>query len=403
MAVSLFDYQMKAVEQLRNGSVLVGGVGSGKSRTALGYFFRLHGGSFEPNYRPMTEPRDLYIITTARKRDTLEWDSELSIYLLSREPSASAYKNRVVVDSWNNIGKYISVEGSFFIFDEQRVVGNGAWVDAFKKIAKKNHWILLSATPGDTWLDYAPLFIANGFYRNITEFKRLHVVYNQYSKYPKVDHYINIDRLIKCRQAILVLMENKKKTVAKHETIKVNYDVDKYNFVKEHRYDIYNDCPCKTISILCQVLRKVVNSDPSRGEAVLMYNEIHPKLIIFYNYDYELEALQKLARDNGIIFSEWNGHRHEEIPKADRWLYLVQYTAGAEGWNCIETDSMLFYSDTYSYKASQQAAGRIDRLTTPFEELYYAHLRSSSSIDNAIRNCLAKKQNFNERSFIEKG
>ena len=403
MAVSLFDYQMKAVEKLRNGSVLVGGVGTGKSRTALGYFFALHGGKFEPDYHPMKEPvRDLYIITTARKRDTLEWDSELTVYLMSRDPSVSAYKNKVVVDSWNNIGKYINVEGAFFIFDEQRVVGSGAWVDAFKKIARKNHWILLSATPGDTWLDYAPLFIANGFYKNITEFKRLHVVWNQYTKYPKVDHYINVDRLIACRKAILVAMESKKKTVAKHEIIKVEYDRDLYSEVKENKFDIFNDKPCQSISVLCSVLRRIINTDPSRADAVREYNRIHPKLIIFYNYDYELEILRTLAEDHNVPFAEWNGHRHEEIPKADRWFYLVQYTAGAEGWNCIETDSILFYSETYSYKASQQAAGRIDRLTTPFTELYYGHLRSSASIDVAIANCLAKKKNFNERNFVER-
>lgn len=401
MAVQLFDHQLKAVNNLRNGSVLVGGVGSGKSRTALGYFFIQNGGKLNP-YAEMRKPvMDLYIITTAKKRDTLEWEQELAVYSMSTNAEVNQYKNRIVIDSWNNIKKYENVVGAFFIFDEQRVVGSGAWVKSFLKIAKVNRWILLSATPGDTWIDYAPLFIANGFYKNITEFRRRHVVYSRYAKFPKIERYVDVDRLIECRRRILVIMEFKKQATKKREIIRVDYDRELYEFALKKHWNVFTEEPCQTPSVMCHVLRKIVNRDPSRAEHVLLYFEQHPKLIVFYNYDYELEILRTLCKEHSILFGECNGHKHDNVPTGDAWMYLVQYNSGSEGWNCITTNSILFYSDTYSYRMMVQASGRIDRLNTPYSELYYAYLRSSSSIDVAIANCLSRKKKFNEKSFLE--
>lgn len=400
MEASVYEHQEQAISKLHNGSILVGGVGSGKSRTSLGYFFKLHGGNFYPEYKPMKEPvMDLYIITTARKRDTREWEQELLVYLMSTNPEINHYKNRVVVDSWNRIQNYISVENAFFIFDEQRVVGKGSWVKSFLKIAKRNQWILLSATPGDTWSDYAPVFIANGFYKNLTEFYRRHAVFNRFTKYPKIDHYVECGLLAKHRDEILVRMNFERPTIPHHEIIKVEYDRELYSYALEKRWNVFKDEPCQDAGSLCGVLRKIVNSDQSRLWVLLDIYQKHKKAIVFYNYDYELELLRIFGKENNIIFAEWNGHCHEPIPKADAWLYYVQYSAGAEGWNCIETDCTVFYSQTYSYKASIQAAGRIDRMNTPFKELYFYHFRSPASIDNAIANCLRNKQNFNEKAF----
>lgn len=403
MSVSLYEHQLDAVSKLKNGSILVGGVGSGKSRTSLGYYFKTYGGSFEPNYKDMNEPLpDLYIITTARKRDTMEWEQELAVYLLSTNKEVNHYNNMVVVDSWNNIKKYEKVEGAFFIFDEQRVVGTGQWAKTFIKIARRNKWILLSATPGDTWSDYAPVFIANGFYKNFTEFRNRHIVWSRYAKFPKVDHYVECGLLEKHRKDILVYMKFKRQTIQHHELVKVDYNKDLYNQIKKKRWNVFEDHPCQDAAELCAVMRKVVNSDLSRIDEVLRVIRKHEKVIVFYNYNYELDILRRELEKAGVPFSEWNGQKHEPILKTDSWAYLVQYGAGAEGWNCIETNCILFYSDTYSFKMSTQAAGRIDRMTTPFHDLYYYHLRSSSSIDIAIAKCLDMKKNFNEKAFVEK-
>ena len=404
MSVSVYEHQQSAIDRLHNGCVLVGGVGSGKSRTSLGYFFKLHGGKFDPAYKPMTEPvKDLYIITTARKRDTFEWDDELRVYLMSTVPENNLYKNKVVIDSWNNIQKYQKVTNAFFIFDEQRVVGRGTWVKAFIEIARHNQWILLSATPGDTWSDYAPVFIANGFYKNRSEFERRHCVYSRFTKYPKIDHYVDCGTLSRFRDSILVYMNFERPTIPHHEIIKVEYDKELYSSVVKTKWNIYKDMPCQDVASLCAVLRKIVNSDPSRLWVLHDIYEKHGKVIVFYNYDYELELLRDFCKLNNIIFSEWNGHEHQPIPKTDRWFYLVQYAAGAEGWNCIETDCTVFYSQNYSYKMMTQAAGRIDRMNTPFKELYFYHFRSPAPIDNAIANCLRNKKNFNEQNFIKFG
>ena len=401
--IKLYDYQSNALRNMHDGCVLCGGVGSGKSRTSLAYYFTEMGGQLDPYKKMHGTPKDLYIITTAKKRDSLEWEEELSWFLLSTKPELSdPYKNTVVVDSWNNIKKYENIENAFFIFDEQRVVGYGVWSKTFIKIAKHNRWILLSATPGDTWEDYIPVFIANGFYQNKTEFDREHCVYSRYSKYPKVERYIGLKRLERLRSQILVDMDFSRKTIAHHENIWCEYDKYNYKRVRKDRWDIYENKPIRQISGLCYILRRVVNSDASRQIALLEIFEKHPKMIIFYNFDYELDVLKNLYYGNDVEIAEWNGHKHQPVPDGKSWVYLVQYTAGAEGWNCITTNTIVFYSQTYSWRSLEQACGRIDRLNTPYTDLYYYHFKSRSDIDLSIARALKQKKNFNERRYVSK-
>ena len=399
--VSLYDYQIEAIHNMRNGCILCGGVGSGKSRTSLAYYYLQQGGVLDSKkYVPMKKPKDLYIITTARKRDTLEWEAEMVPFLMSTDPEVNRYKNKVVVDSWNNIKKYAEVKGAFFIFDEQRVVGSGAWVKAFIKISKANDWILLSATPGDTWTDYIPVFVANGFYRNRTEFSQEHIIYKRFSKFPQVDRYINTGRLIRLRNKILVDMDFKRPTIAHHEDVTVSYDVKTYKEVSKTRWDIFKNEPIENASMLCYVWRRIVNEDRSRQEAVIELVKKHPRSIIFYNFDYERDILMALPYGEEVEIAEWSGHAHQPIPESAKWVYLVQYTAGCEGWNCIKTDTIIFYSQNYSYKVMQQASGRIDRLNTPYKDLYYYHLKSKAAIDLAIGRALKEKKKFNETRFV---
>lgn len=403
--MKLRDYQDEALDKMKNGCILNGGVGSGKSITSISYYYIQNGGSRTflngGKYAKMKSPKDLYIITTARKRDTLEWEGELAPFLLSVHPEVSSYKNKVVVDSWNNIKKYKEIKGAFFIFDEQRVVGSGEWVKSFLKITKANEWILLSATPGDTWSDYIPVFIANGFYKNKTEFLREHAVFARYSKFPKVEKWIGENRLNRFRRMILVDMKFKRPTIQHHEHVFVEYDTTSYKDVMKRRWDIYKDEPIVNAGGLCYTLRRLVNSDKTRSEKLLDIYKKHPKMIVFYNFDYELDILKKLKYGKNVTVAEWNGHKHEPTPTTNKWVYLVQYTAGAEGWNCITTDTIVFYSQNYSYKIMHQSAGRIDRMNTPFEDLYYYHLKTRSSIDLAITRALNSKKKFNEKSFAK--
>lgn len=403
--MKLRDYQLEAISNMKTGCILNGGVGSGKSLTSLSYYYLQNGGSETfltgGKYKRMKKPKDLYIITTARKRDTMEWEGELAPFLLSVNSDMSDYKNKVIVDSWNNIKKYKEVKGSFFIFDEQRVVGSGEWVKSFLKIAKSNDWILLSATPGDTWSDYIPVFIANGFYKNKTEFLREHAVFARFSKFPKVEKWIGTGKLNRYRRSILVDMNFKRKTVQHHEDIYVDYDKVTYKDVMKRRWDIWKDEPITNAGGLCYALRRIVNSDQSRALKLLEIFEDHPKMIVFYNFDYELDILKNLYYGENVTVAEWNGHKHEPTPRKGKWVYLVQYTAGAEGWNCITTDTIVFYSQNYSYKIMHQSAGRIDRMNTPFTDLYYYHLKTKSSIDIAIARALHDKKKFNENSFAK--
>lgn len=405
MGIGLYDYQLDAVERLKRGSILCGGVGSGKSRTSLAYYWKCCGGDIYSNeYKSLTlTPIDLYIITTARKRDSKEWESELAPFHLSPYEGVGEYNSKVVIDSWNNIAKYANVKNSFFIFDEQRVVGWGKWSKTFIQIASKNHWILLSATPGDTWMDYIPVFVANGFYRNKSDFTQRHVVWSRFSKYPKVNKFLDTGILTKHRNDILVDMSFSRKTVSHHIDIPVEYDRQMYKLIYKQRWNPFTDEPVKQASELCYTLRHVVNSDPSRILSVLEIIEKAPRVIIFYNFDYELEELRNIQYGSDTRVAEWNGHKHQMVPDCNRWVYLVQYAAGSEAWNCITTNTIIFYSQNYSYKVMQQASGRIDRANTPYKDLYYYHLKSSAPIDIAIARAIKEKKMFNESRFIEKG
>lgn len=386
--VTLHPHQEKAVGEMHNGCILWGGVGTGKSITAVAYYMR------------QEAPKDVYVITTAKKRDSLDWETEFVKFGVGTDRGATI-AGVLTIDSWNNIGKYRDVEGAFFIFDEQRVVGSGIWSNVFIKIAKRNRWVMLSATPGDTWLDYIPVFVANGHYRNRTEFKREHVTYAPYTKFPKVDGYRGVGRLVRLRNQVLVEMPYLRHTVRHNEEVLVDYNEDLFRKVLYDRWHVYENRPLRDAAELFLVMRKVVNSDPSRLEAVKTLMQKHPRLIVFYSFDYELEALRKLSvLYAGVAVAEWNGHKHQGIPKTNKWVYLVQYVAGAEGWNCTETDAMVFYSQTYSYKNYHQAHGRIDRLNTPYLELYYYSLLSNSIIDLAVRRALKSKRSFNEMSYM---
>lgn len=397
----LYDYQMDAVKRMHNGCILCGSVGSGKSRTGLFYYFKENGGWIDRSgYVPMKKPQNLIIITTAKKRDSLEWLGELSYFLLYPDRNGkTGYGNTIIVDSWNNLPKYQDVEDSFFLLDEQRLVSYGAWTKSFLKIAKKNNWILLSATPADTYSDYLPVFLANGFYKNKTEFNSEHVVYSRYTRYPKIDKYVNTKRLDRLVDRTLVIMDYTHDIIKHHEDVYCTYDISKYRDVIRNRWDIYNECPIQDAGGLCRVLRRVVNSDESRQVKLLEILEKHPRAIIFYNHNFERDILLNLAYGEGVEVAEWNGHKHQPVPDGDKWVYICQYTSACEGWECIKTNCIIFFSQTYSYKVLTQAAGRVDRLNTPYDELFYYHLKSRSGIDLAISKALNNKKKFNERKF----
>ena len=379
--IELYPHQQEAVSKLKNGSILVGDVGSGKSATAIAYYILNH--SDVP----------LYIITTAKKRDSKDWNKELR--------NQDIKDSEVIIDSWNSISKYKEVKDSFFIFDEQRVVGYGAWTKAFLKIAKSNYWILLSATPGDKYPDYMPVLIANGFYRNKTEFEREHYIYDRYCRnYPKVVGYLDESRLNRQIRSITVKMKDQRQTKRFNIKCTLDYDKELYKIVWKNRWNPYGNEPIDETGKLFVLLRRVVNSDKSRLDKLEELLRKHERVIIFYNFNFELEMMRERLTKLGVPYSEWNGQKHEEILKKDRWAYLVQYIAGAEGWNCVETDTIIFYSQTYSYRSREQAAGRIDRMNTKYTNLYYYHFVSMAPIDVAISRALKDKRNFNENTFL---
>ena len=376
--IELYPYQRKAVDMLHNGSVLCGKVGSGKSLTGLFYYMENH----------IDKP--LYIITVAKKRNDREWHRDFEALGIDG-----------VVDSWNNIEKYTDVKDAFFIFDEQRAIGYGKWGMAFIHIARKNNWIMLTATPGDVWMDWMCIFIANNFYRNKTDFVDQHVEYNPYSKFPQIRRYHKTDKLERFRKYLAVPMQDFRTTKLHRKYINADFDKDLYKSVVKTRFNPYTEEPIMNASEFTQVLRRIINTSERRRIHAKQEIMTRDKVIVFYNYTYELDILKEICRELDRAYYQWNGQKHEAIPDAETWVYLVQYTAGAEGWNCITTDTILFYSLNYSYRIMEQSEGRINRVNTSFENLYYVYLKSPASIDDAIERSIRSKKKFNERNWVE--
>lgn len=396
--IELFDHQKEAVEKLRSGNILMGGVGSGKSLTAIAYFL-LKECSSDKSFTVVKKPKNLLIITIAKNRDEKKWDRECAVLGLSQDSTKSLAGINVKIDSWHNIKKYLDFKDGFVIFDEQKVVGSGAWVKAFYVLARNNDWILLTATPGDSWLDYIPVFVANGFYKNKTKFIERHGIYDRYSKWPQIKRWVEVKRLEYLRNSIIIKMNFERDTVRNYIYVDVDYDKTNFKRIIKDRWNIYEEYPIESSSEMYALMRRVVNTDISRLHALLNILKKHPKIIVFYCFDYELDILRKIKEiDESVSVSEWNGHKHEPIPETDKWVYLVNYMAGAEGWDCTLTDTTVFYSQQYSYKIFEQSCGRIDRLNTPYKNLNYYILKSKSWIDVMIYRALSQKKDFNERT-----
>lgn len=406
MTVVYRPEQIRAVRQLQNGSILAGGVGSGKTLTSLAWYLTsvCNAASFKKGgslaKKKVKGSPTLYVITTAKKRDSLEWEEEAARLGLSTDPACSFTGSSIVVDSWNNIGKYSDREHAVFFFDEQRASGSGRWVKEFLKITRKNTWLLLSATPGDVWMDYLPVFMAHGFFRTRTEFMEDHVIFDRFAKYPKVKRYIGEAKLQRLRRSILVEMPVERHTTRERETVYCDYDRDLYKWVVKNRMDPWTEEPLRDAGGVCRILRKVVSDNDWRSAEAKRILSSNERVIVFYNYNYELDRILAVAESLGLPTAQWNGHRHDAIPAEPRWVYICQYTSAAEGWNCTSTDTVLFWSLNYSWRVTEQCEGRIDRLNTPYSRLKYYFLESHSSIDEAVRRSLSSKKVFNERAFV---
>ena len=406
MTVTYRPEQIEAVRQLQNGSILAGGVGSGKTLTSLAWYLTsvCNAASFKKGgslaKKKVKGSPTLYVITTAKKRDSLEWEEEAARLGLSTDPACSFTGSSIVVDSWNNIGKYSDREHAVFFFDEQRASGSGRWVKEFLKITRKNTWLLLSATPGDVWMDYIPVFMAHGFFRTRTEFMEDHVIFDRFAKYPKVKRYIGEAKLQRLRRSILVEMPVERHTTRERESVFCDYDRDLYRWVVKNRMDPWTEEPFRDAGGVCRILRKVVSDNDWRSAEAKRILSSNERVIVFYNYNYELDRILAVAESLGLPTAQWNGHRHDAIPAEPRWVYICQYTSAAEGWNCTSTDTVLFWSLNYSWRVTEQCEGRIDRLNTPYFQLKYYFLESDSSIDKAVRRSLSSKKVFNERAFV---
>lgn len=371
--------QRDAVDRMHDGCVLLGRTGSGKTMTALGYWLKVHA------------QQDLYVVTTPAKRDAMEWEGD------SAKLGQYLPPERVV--SWNKIKDFEYLESAFVVFDEQRVSGSGKWVKSFLKIAKRNDWILLSATPGDVWIDWLPLFIANGFYRTRTQFTDRHVIWDPHTRYPRIKRYIEEDRLERCQEAICVYLASPNPISRMVHDELVSYDSRKYAEVTRKRWNPFEVRPMMDAGELCRVQRRIVLENVCREEALERLLKGHPRALVFYSYNYELEAIKAVCERLGRSYGQRNGHRHDPVPVSkEPWVYIVQYQS-ADAWNCISTNIAILYSLPYSWRQQEQAMGRIDRMNTPFDELHYYRLMTDSTIDNAILACLDRKETFNERVY----
>lgn len=215
--------------------------------------------------------------------------------------------------------------------------------------------------------------------------------------YKNVDDLIN--RLSKCG-AVFVKSEDVLDLPEQTFTVKtVDKPIALKRFERDGSVVVYGkEYVAANVLVELTASRQLCNSKDKQQAFIDLINSINDRVVVFYNFDSELDTLKTLVKDRPI--AEVNGHTNTEqiYHDNDNCVLFVQYQAGARGLNLQDGNKIIYYSLTLSSDLFEQSKKRIHRIGTKYPCFYWI-LQTKDSVEESIYKSLNRQEDYNEELF----
>lgn len=395
--ITLRSYQQDAVEALLNGKhIVVASCGVGKGFISL-------------EWARGTKKSNVLVITQASKVKSNDFVEEAKLLDEKWYNSQSSF----TVVSWNSLAKWLKEHQSenfadyAIIADEiQRIKNYSTGMGkSFLKIASHTKcWAGFTATPGESWIQMMPYFVACGFVKHKTDFTNKFCVTQSFKGYIEIIGYNHEEVLNKWWSGITYFPDTKEmEKQLPSETHKVVHFKAPTGYAKvlKTKTRLDTDEFIDTSMAMCHYLRQLCCSKEKVEWLKEFVESLDTSCVVFYTYIEEGEKIKEALK--GVKIWEINGKKHD-IPTADTIgkhdVVLAQWESGSASLNLQFMNYWVSFSPCYSLTTSCQSRGRIKRIgqTKP---MFYYYLKTDHTIENDIYKALKEKRDFSETVWYE--
>ena len=427
----LFDYQQQIVdEKYEDSKALFMQMGTGKTFVSMAFFEK-------------SERAKLLVVCLATKVD--DWNRDLTDELGLDEVvslNKGTKKNRELMEdaqylvisfesSWRLDKELVAWvdDDTYIIVDESHKIKNpSSKVGKFmrKLGAKTDYKTILTGTPqSNGYIDYYNQFHFLGYLdMNQTNFKKRYAITQmmQYGAGPifqEIIGYRNTEELDEMIHNHSVFYDRKLDDEELPDEIPVYFpSYPKYRKISNDKVYEFKDGTLEiydTLGAGVMLQRQLASGYISKGgnTEVLDKSKLDwmrdflegydERVVVFYNYNAELEQLKQLLERLDRPYSEYNGHRKDlrAFQESSEGVVLANYGSASTGINdFVIASTMVMYSLTTSYIDFEQAKKRIDRIGQTKKPLFY-FLIMKGTIDARVYHSLQEGKDFDERMYAE--
>lgn len=129
-----------------------------------------------------------------------------------------------------------------------------------------------------------------------------------------------------------------------------------------------------------------------------LVNSTSDRVIIFYNFNTELEALRKVLFDRPISIVNGQIKDLKAYENNDNSVTLIQYQAGAMGLNLQKANRIIYFSLPERSELFEQSKARICRIGQE-KQCYYHIMMCHKSVEEKIYECLLMRKDYTDELF----